>query len=146
MPTGVPSSQTLTWSDAPARRSRPLTEAHKLLGGLSTEKLGTTGLSARTQHQVLRFLSRVTKPNSTFAAIVPDDDGVAVVHWAAGGTSLQIDIDADGPSYLWTHTDGKSVSFTQPAAIYNVAERVLKAMATAADEANPQWPERMQRP
>lgn len=134
------------WHDeTPALEARPLTEARRTLQDLTTEELGTSGLSLRTREQVLLFLRRVTGPDSTYTSIVPDDEGVAVLHWVAGPKSLQVDVSEDGPDYLWTCDEHGSRYVTTAPAIYTIAQRVLAEMASAAVNANPSWPDRMRR-
>lgn len=133
-----------SWSGQAGSQSRPLREAIRSLQTVSTSELGSSGLSALTQAQVYRFLSRITHPNSTYASIVPDDDGVAVLHWVAGDMSLQVDVTEDGPDYLWM-CDGHSPArcHTQPQAIYHVAELALRAIAQSAEISDRNWSEHM---
>lgn len=123
----------------------PIAHARAVLTGLDAHALEGPGLSERTQAMVLTFLSRVTAEDSTFVSIVPDDDGVAVLHWVAGELALQVDVTENGPDYLWVSDpdSGPSRSITGQEAIHNISRRVLSKMASAAQSADPHRVERM---
>lgn len=120
-------------------------EARAVLDEIEASGKAEVFLSERTKEQVLRFLARVTDENSTYASIVPDDDGIAVLHWVAGSRALQVDVGDSGPNYLWMRDAGQTRYSTDPAAIYHIAETVLGAMAVDAHRADPNWRRRMRR-
>jgi hypothetical protein len=109
-------------------RSPTVERAEREMHHIGTDTLGKTGISERTQRQVLAFLARISRTDSIPASIAPDDDGIAVLHWVTGDVSLQVDVFEDGPDYLW-FADGESRYSTQrPQAIHNVARHALRKM------------------
>lgn len=50
------------------------------MASLGKDVLGESGLNERTMSQVVVFLRKVSDARTTFPSIVPDDDGVAMLH------------------------------------------------------------------
>lgn len=124
---------------ASSDRRSTVTEAIRAMKNLGTDVLGESGLSERTKDQVRTFLDRVTDHKSPFVTIVPDDEGVAVLHWAAGNVSLQVDVGEDGPEYVWLADGDSRQSATNPEAVHNIAERTLKRIGERLEESRPGW-------
>ena len=87
----------------------------------------------------------MTDDRSTYPSIMPDDEGVAVLHWAAGPRSLQIDIEESGPTYLWHRTpSGHTQTITDPVRIRTLTRAVLERVTEEAESADPHWRRSMQ--
>ncbi|WP_157508687.1 hypothetical protein [Luteipulveratus halotolerans] len=107
------------------------------------DDLGHDAFEAKTVRNIFDFLRQVTTAESTFPSIVPDDDGVAVLHWVAGERHLQVDIDSDGPSYLWVKVASESFSLTDPSHVRTLSKAVLASMAEEVWTRNPFWRQSM---
>lgn len=123
-----------------------IAETRQAMMALSVEVLGSSGLSRKTQNSVLEFLRTVSSKTTTFPSVVPDDEGVAVLHWVAGGRSLQVDVEETGATYLWAKEPGhETVVLTEPADINVCAKIKLQRIADDVNAVNPTWRERMRR-
>lgn len=123
-----------------------LVETRRNMHTLSKDMFGVSGLSRLVQHKVLEFLRIVTTEATTFPSVVPDDDGVAVLHWVAGGRALQVDVEESGPTYLWAkEPNHENVVLTEPASIIPCAKIKLERIANDVTAVNPSWRERMPR-
>lgn len=71
-------------SSGEEKETPAVAEARNTMRSLSVDELGASGLTQGVQDRVLEFLDATTTEASTFPSIVPDDDGVAVLHWVAG--------------------------------------------------------------
>ncbi len=115
-------------------------EAQRLMSSLGTDAFGTSGLSGVTRARVLQFLRDVSNDRTTFPSIVPDDDGTAVLHWAAGSDAVQVDVDETGPIYLWIRHAGATFAIDGDARrIRAEASRALDRIARDVDSINPDW-------
>lgn len=142
----MPSTSRSTWHPTfTGEVDTPVTsETRKNMNALSTDVLGESGLSRQVQSRVLEFLRLVSTETTTFPSVVPDDDGVAVLHWVAGGRVLQVDVEDSGPTYLWAkEPNHQNVILTDPASIIPCAKIKLERIAIQVMAVNPSWRDRM---
>jgi len=98
-------------------------------------------LTGQTKKQVLSFLRAVTSRDTTYPSVVPDDEGVAVLHWVAGDLTVQVDVDETGPVYLWVRQGDSpaTVVTSDPVRINALAQARLGDMAARVAKINPHW-------
>lgn len=104
-------------------------------------RIPTASMNRAVRDQVEDFLTRVTDARSTVPSVAPTEEGSAILHWVAGHTSIEVEIDAAGPKYLWAaRVDGTHETLTDdPAAIEIAARRLVADMAARVNALNPRW-------
>lgn len=124
------------WDVGVTRRNFVMAEAHKMLDGLDEEKLPTPARRA-----VYEFLERVTNARSVVPSIVPIGGGEVSLNWVVGKRSIEVEICATGPSYLWAIDErGRVTSIESDAArIETISRAILNRMSMVANRVNPKW-------
>lgn len=84
------------------------------------------------RRQVVGLLRRVAPPGLSFPSIAPDEDDSIVLFWQFPGGSLEIDVDADGPTYLRERRGPSVGSWVGPEVlIFTRAKRALTTFSRA---------------
>ena len=104
-------------------------------------RIPTASMNRAVRDQVEDFLTRVTDARSTVPSVAPTEDGSAILHWVAGDTSIEVEIDVAGAQYLWAaRVDGTHETLADDAAAIQIATRRLVAdMAARVNAVNPRW-------
>lgn len=97
-------------------------------------------LSRDTVLRTVQFVQAVASRGGIPPTVLPDDDGVAVLHWVSSDRSLVVEVDASGPVLLWAK-DGSEppLTLTNRWEVTEEARRLVEAYTRAASSANSQW-------
>ncbi|MGK8559551.1 hypothetical protein [Nocardia gipuzkoensis] len=90
-------------------------------------------------HRALNLMRYLFSPNTIYASIAPEDNGL-VFYWTAAGMAIEIDVCADG-TYWWGVKDvaGESYSGESRRLPVQRLRHSLNMFSKEVDSANPRW-------
>lgn len=124
-----------TWTPiAQAGESFALTETVKLLDALD--------VGSAVRSEVRRFLVLVLGRDATIPVVTPgDEDGSVSLYWKTGPMSLEVEVSADGPNYLWARDETGEIHCLEDdrKKIVGLAKNIVLRMGIRAKIHNPRW-------
>lgn len=97
-------------------------------------------LNSETERKTIQFVQAVSRGSQVPPTVLPDEDGLAVLHWVSGGHSFVVEIGEAGPISLWSKRDGEPAeTVADPWRILNIARQLVTRYTRAADAVNPFW-------
>ncbi len=97
-------------------------------------------LSPRTRLRIIQFVQAIAPGSQVPPAILPDEDGVGVLHWVSAEHSLVIEVDESGPILLWTQSGSREPRTIRGLwEITEEARRLVDSYTRLAASTNPQW-------
>lgn len=123
------------WGDVIYSESFALREATKLLDSLDIDDA--------IRAEVSSFLVSVLGPEATVPSVAfGESDGDVLLHWLTGPMSLEVEISADGPFYLWARDETGEIHCLEDAdrrSNIACAKNIILRMGIRARQYNPRW-------